>query len=684
MIWDSVTKTRFAEPTDGALLYDQYWSIDATAERVIFHRCYDPQYGCDDPEQQSQYRYNPGARVSLLTDADRVRVMVEYGTSCRAECPGTPPDHCYRPKPGHGFMRGTCTNHCAIKLYMNGVPRPLPSQSRRADFDAPRTEALLLFEPLGGGAQLPRTLRKVEIVMPWGGEVAIKGFELQRADGALPSLKRPESRPFRFVAYGDSITQGFCAPTPYPEVIGRLNGWNAINLGIGGLKLEPRHGESIGRGRADLVLMFLGTNEWWRACDVTSGTSATIAKIRAGDPSVPLVLVTMLVRADEPERNRCIVLEDFRRQIRAEVARRRAAGDARLYLIEGKPLLALERLGDGLHPGGDDAMAELGSNLNAQMGFSKVQYTARCAASSLRVEARGLTPRGTSYLFWGEGPLQNRILQAPCQARSVMVGERATADSLVRATADSEGRASFAASIELGCPEVIFQIVDVLSCVVSRVGRGNDTSSTADTAAESFLPPSPPPPPSPTPQAPPQAPPRPRAPEQPAPLRSSPPTSLAALPRPSASQEQPALVPLQSPPPLPSLRPTLPRMPLPPPPADEKSQVSYFIMDAATPSTTAPSARPAPSLLPASISTAFQLGDRSLMAVAVLVGALVAALIALMVAFACRRMLRWRLQLSRPPSYKFQAVSSKPSKRSRSRAPASTPTCRVVSSEPSS
>ena len=95
--------------------------------------------------------------------------------------------------------------------------------------------------------------------------------------------------------------------------------------------------------------MAIGTNDWWHSCDVSDGMDETIEGVRSVQPTLPLVVVTMIVRGDEPSRSprHCVVLEDFRQQIRDLVARRKRRGDQKLYLIEGKPLLALSRLGDG-------------------------------------------------------------------------------------------------------------------------------------------------------------------------------------------------------------------------------------------------------------------------------------------------------------------------------------------------
>ena len=532
-------------PDHPSLLFESYVDLDRSPQLASFRRCYDSEWGCDQPGSLNfgrEWYYSPGARVSLLTDAERVSVTLEYGVTCSLTCAGTLPNHCYSPSRCRGnnqFQCGSCNNNCEPSLYVDQVKQSLPSPA--ASSIAEGRHEIQLLEATGGGdaSSTAKKERRLELVMPWGAEVAIHSFRLCCG---TPSLRRPNaSSSFRFVAYGDSIVQGFCAGTPFPETLGRVNGWQSFNLGIGGMRVTPHHGPSIGRLRSDLTMLFIGTNNWWGSCDISEGIGQTIEGIRREAPHLPLAIVTMLTRSDEPGRNGrgCITLEDFRQQIRDEVRRRHGAGDTRLYLIEGKPLLSLKRLGDGLHPGSSSAMEELAHNLNAQLGFSSLQYTLSCSsATGLRMQVRGATPGGTCSIFWGN-TLSNTILARPCEDRSVMVGGHGGTNT---ATADASGRARFEVPTA-DCPSTLFQMVDWRTCAVSRVGRGSDTSSSvAGTAAESVVTPS-----------------------QLLPVPSFPPQPL--LP-PMPPPPVPPPTPPNSPPPNspPAMSPTLPPLPLPPPP----------------------------------------------------------------------------------------------------------------------
>lgn len=529
---------RVVFPDDEKLLYDQYYDLAKSHERASFHRCYDPRYGCDLPRSLGfgrEWWYHPGARVTLVTNATRVHAKLAYVIACEASCPGTLPNNCYRPAPscsGSAHVQcGTCTNQCSPQLYVDGELRALPS--RHSEYGEGVHDVLLLEV----ADSSPRRERRLELVMPWGGQVELLHFRLCCA---TPNLQQPmPSSEFHFVAYGDSITQGFCAGTPYPEALARLNGWHALNLGIGGMKTSPQHGISLGRVRADLVLMAIGTNDWWGSCDVTDGIGGTIQGLRNEKPTLPLVVVTMLVRGDEPGHNarKCIVLEDFRQQIRNEVERRRHAGDNHLHLIEGKPLLSLSRLGDGLHPGSSAAMEELAANLNAQMGFSAVQYTLTCETSTLRVRVHGLIPHGTCELHWGT-VLENVVLDAPCAARSLMVGGASGKQATV---VDAVGKAAFEVQLASACDATLVQVIDLTTCTASRVTRPSYSSSVMGSVAEEFatrLSPLWPPPSSPTPV--PKLPPQPHLPTPTPPKPASPlPVSPAQSPTPPPTPSSP-------------------------------------------------------------------------------------------------------------------------------------------------
>lgn len=220
-------------PNDARLVYSNYLHLHVDGSRAVFDRCYDsnPEWPCGflpawkaaavgwsalnltGPYAEQQ---TPGATIGFVTDARAVIAHLEYTAGgCAPGCPtATGPSACYDPlRRGDGEPTDTCRANCEPLVYVDGVRVALPvfpsPPSGRYDGMVSRP---LIDEP--GEAVLPRL---VELVMPWGGPVVFRGLELHgRGGGAgAPRLAAPSATPlFLYVAYGDSITHGFCAETP--------------------------------------------------------------------------------------------------------------------------------------------------------------------------------------------------------------------------------------------------------------------------------------------------------------------------------------------------------------------------------------------------------------------------------------------------------------------------------------
>ena len=216
---------------DPALLISGVYHAAIDSQRATFSRCYDDRWRCGTRNAQNgdEPLYAPGARVAVLTDATRVYATLEFGGVagyCSPDCTGTPPAQCYRPGGG-----AVCTNRCEARLYVDGVATPLPRQHGAGGRFSGEQVLLLLDDSAGGGdvgggpptgvRTAGSALRKIELVMPWGGVVAFRSFTLS-PDTAR--RQRPTLPTTTVAFYGDSITQGFCADVPYPEAIGQWNG----------------------------------------------------------------------------------------------------------------------------------------------------------------------------------------------------------------------------------------------------------------------------------------------------------------------------------------------------------------------------------------------------------------------------------------------------------------------------
>ena len=176
----------------------------------------------------------------------------------------------------------------------------------------------------------------------------------------------------RWLCYGDSIAEGWCASEPaaaWPHVAARAHELDVVNLGYAGAaRGELASAEEIAALPADLISSSHGTNCWTRTPHsaelFAAGLRAFVAIVRAGHPHTPIVALSPILRADaETQPNRLgATLRDLRAAFEAVVDELRAAGDARLTRVEGLPLVPRERLPDGIHP--DDAgHAQLASAL---------------------------------------------------------------------------------------------------------------------------------------------------------------------------------------------------------------------------------------------------------------------------------------------------------------------------------
>jgi len=202
------------------------------------------------------------------------------------------------------------------------------------------------------------------------------------AEGAGGSIEPAAAQP-RWIAYGDSITEGWTVSTPgrsWPLVIGRRYGIDPINMGYSGsARGEIPSAEEIAGLDADVITIAHGTNCWTRIPFSTGmfreGLVAFLDIVRQGHPDTPIVAISPITRPDaESTPNRLgATLVDLRAVFEQVVHDRIAAGDAHLTLVEGLPIVDPALLDDGIHPGdeGHQAMADaIGPAVAATLGRS--------------------------------------------------------------------------------------------------------------------------------------------------------------------------------------------------------------------------------------------------------------------------------------------------------------------------
>lgn len=209
----------------------------------------------------------------------------------------------------------------------------------------------------GGGraiVYLPEGMKPVIVdVVPLGGRI-----------------EPPPPQP-RWVAYGDSILEGWCASAPalaWPAIAAREHGLDVVNLGYAGAaRGEIVSAEHVARLDADVISITHGTNCWTRIPHspgmFREGLLAFLGVVRQARPETPVLVSSPTLRPDaEDTPNRLgATLDDLRGVMEEVAARRIEAGDHRLRLVPGRDLVDETMLPDGIHPNDEGHRAIAGA-----------------------------------------------------------------------------------------------------------------------------------------------------------------------------------------------------------------------------------------------------------------------------------------------------------------------------------
>ena len=110
----------------------------------------------------------------------------------------------------------------------------------------------------------------------------------------------------RWLCYGDSIAEGWCASEPagaWPHIVSRRHDLDVVNLGYAGsARGELPSAEELAALPADLISVAHGTNCWTRtpvSADLFgAGLRAFLDLVRAGHPETPIVAISPILRLD--------------------------------------------------------------------------------------------------------------------------------------------------------------------------------------------------------------------------------------------------------------------------------------------------------------------------------------------------------------------------------------------------
>jgi len=173
----------------------------------------------------------------------------------------------------------------------------------------------------------------------------------------------------RWVAYGDSVLEGWTASEPalgWGHQAARDFGLDMVNMGYAGsARGEIASAEHVAELDADVISITHGTNCWARTPHSVGlyreGLRAFLDIVRGGHPNTPIVVASPVIRPDAETTPNLLgaSLGDLRRMMEEVVQDRIAHGDADLTLVQGGELIDEGQLADGIHPNdeGHAAMA---------------------------------------------------------------------------------------------------------------------------------------------------------------------------------------------------------------------------------------------------------------------------------------------------------------------------------------
>lgn len=250
---------------------------------------------------------SPGARVRWRTDSPRVRVRLRYSA------------------------RHTGTSRNSVGVFrIDGRSDPAWTFTRPAAGEAE------LVVPLPADA----TWHDYEVILPYGDSVDVLGVEVAAGAAWAPARARPETR---YVALGDSVTHGFTASEvtkTYAFQVAERNGWELVNLGIGGRGTHGPDGAFLAGVKADVVSVLIGVNDWQAGAELErfrANYRQLVADLLRGNPRAAVHLITPLwVPPTWAPATVRFPLERYREIVR-EVAAQHP--DPRLTVIEGPALI---------------------------------------------------------------------------------------------------------------------------------------------------------------------------------------------------------------------------------------------------------------------------------------------------------------------------------------------------------
>jgi lysophospholipase L1-like esterase len=268
-----------------------------------------------------------GGRIRLRTNSTTLAIRLEY--------PGPP-----AMSNMHAF------GQTGVDLYADGVYRG----TAVADGESKpgKTQDHTYFK------DQPRADREITLYLPLYMGVKVIGIGLDPEARVQAARHFAVDKPVVF--YGTSITQGGCASRSgmsYQAILGRMLDIDFVNLGFSGNGMgEPELANAVASIDASgFVMDFAQNNPTVES--LTKVYAPFLETLRTRHPETPILVITPIYAARESWLRSDARLEGMRELIRQVAARRIAAGDRHIEIVEGTDLLGPSRgdgLVDGTHP----------------------------------------------------------------------------------------------------------------------------------------------------------------------------------------------------------------------------------------------------------------------------------------------------------------------------------------------
>ena len=261
------------------------------------------------------YRWDtPGTRLRFRTDAATVEVLLRY--SERHTSPTA------RNAVGRWYVDGRTEDAWTFRTKSAAVVRAEP-------------EAVTASIPSPGAG-----FHDYQVVLPYADSPEFQGLRVP-AGANFEAPAAPSA--VRYLAYGDSITQGFTASETtrsYAFLVADRKGWQLVNMAIAGRCSTPADGAILAAQKADVATVLIGVNDWQGGVPpetYRAHMEVFLAGLRAGQPTVPVYAITPLWVSPTWKPDKAIAdLEAYRQALRDAVA---AKADPNLHLIEGPSLI---------------------------------------------------------------------------------------------------------------------------------------------------------------------------------------------------------------------------------------------------------------------------------------------------------------------------------------------------------